>query len=37
MNEDESSLVFEVQEKQDQDPLLRELKAIVHKKNLMDF
>ncbi|KAH0776482.1 hypothetical protein KY290_007893 [Solanum tuberosum] len=37
MNETESSLVSEVKGKQDQDPLLLELKASVHKQRLMAF
>ena len=32
MNGAESSLVLEVKEKQDQDPILLELKASVHKQ-----
>ncbi|WMV25233.1 hypothetical protein MTR67_018618 [Solanum verrucosum] len=37
MNGAKSSLVFEVKEKQDQDPILRELKANVHKQKVMAF
>ena len=37
MNEVESSLVFEVKRKQDQNPVLLELKANVHKHKVMDF
>ncbi|KAH0712366.1 hypothetical protein KY289_008325 [Solanum tuberosum] len=37
MNGDESSLVLEVKEKQDQDPMLLELKANVHKQKVMAF
>ncbi|KAH0661922.1 hypothetical protein KY284_026853 [Solanum tuberosum] len=36
-NGDESLLVSEVKEKQDQDPILLELKANVHKQKLMAF
>jgi len=37
MNEAESSLVFEVKEKQDQDLILLELKANVHRQKVMAF
>lgn len=37
MNGVESSLVSEVKEKQEQDPIFHELKANVQKKLLMDF
>ncbi|KAL3380163.1 hypothetical protein AABB24_000674 [Solanum stoloniferum] len=37
MNGAESPLVSEVKEKQDQDPILLELKANVHKKKVMAF
>ena len=37
MNGAESSLVSEVKEKQDQDPILLELKANVHKQKVMAF
>ncbi|XP_015165553.1 uncharacterized protein [Solanum tuberosum] len=37
MNGDESTLVFEVKEKQDQDPTLLELKANVHKQKVITF
>ena len=37
MNGAESSLVSEVKEKQDQDPILLELKAFVHKQKVMAF
>ncbi|KAH0781716.1 hypothetical protein KY290_001314 [Solanum tuberosum] len=37
MNGDESSLVSEVKEKHDQDPILLKLKANVHKKKVMAF
>ena len=37
MNGSESSLVSEVKGKQDQDPILHELKANVHKKNVLAF
>uniref|UniRef100_M1DE23 Gag-pol protein n=1 Tax=Solanum tuberosum TaxID=4113 RepID=M1DE23_SOLTU len=37
INEVESSLVSKVKEKQDQDPLLLELKASVHKQKVMAF
>ena len=38
-NGDESSLVSEVKEKQDQDPILLELdlKSSVHKERVLDF
>ncbi len=37
MNGAESSLVSEVKETQDQDPILLELKANVHKQKVMSF
>ncbi|KAH0720291.1 hypothetical protein KY284_005321 [Solanum tuberosum] len=37
MNGAESSLVFEVKEKQDQDPILLELKANVHRQKVLAF
>ena len=36
-NGDESSLVSEVKEKQDQDPILLELKENVHKQRVLAF
>ena len=36
-NGTESSLVSEVKEKQDQDPIFLELKANVHKQRVLDF
>ena len=33
----ESSLVLEVKEKQDHDPILLELKANIHKKRVLAF
>ena len=37
MNEVESSLVLEVKDKQDQDPILLDLKAIVQKQKVLAF
>ena len=37
INGTESSLVSEVKEKQEQDPIFLELKANVHKKKVMAF
>ena len=36
-NGDESSLVYKVKEKQDQDPILLDLNANVHKPTVLDF